>query len=178
MEILPRTCFQSDLADDQAWSLLDVGCGFADLQRYMNKQHLFADYTGIDVSPDMIRGAKAMAPELNLFTGELSDFRYTPAQFDYVFLSGALNEVVETQVEGLADQQGDYARLVIAKMYEICGQGVAFNLLDRRFPWHQTRNDLQSFYPQEMLEYCQGFAAQVTLVEGYLENDFTVYLYK
>jgi SAM-dependent methyltransferase len=179
LEILPKTFFKSDsLEDDQAWSLLDVGCGFADLHRYMVKQQLFPDYTGIDVSPDMVRGAKGMAPELNVFEGELSDFDYVAQQFDYVMLSGALNEVVETAVEGLANQQGDYAKLAIRKMYEISHLGVAFNLLDRRFAWHQTRNDLQSFYPQEIIEYCQSFASQVTLIEGYLENDFTVYLHK
>ena len=179
IEMLPKRCFQSNrLEDDQAWSLLDVGCGFADLQRYMLKQQLYPAYTGIDVSPDMVRGAKGMAPELNIFEGELSDFDYTTGQFDYVMLSGALNEVVETEVEGLADQQGDYARSVIAKMYDISRYGVAFNLLDRQFPWHRTRNDLQSFYPQEMLKYCQGIAFHVVLIEGYLENDFTLYLYK
>ncbi|MDA3806837.1 MAG: class I SAM-dependent methyltransferase [Thiomicrorhabdus sp.] len=179
IEILPQSCFQSELNEShQAWSLLDVGCGFADLQRYMLKQQLFPDYTGIDVSPDMVRGAKGMAPELSVIEGELSDFEYTNNQFDYVMLSGALNEVVETDIEGLANQQGDYAKSVIRKMYEISRQGVAFNLLDRRFAWHETRTDLQSFYPQEIIEYCQSFAIQVTLVEGYLENDFTVYLHK
>ncbi len=179
IEMLPQTCFQSaSLEANQAWSLLDVGCGFADLQRYMNKQQLFPDYTGIDVSPDMVRGAKGMAPELNVFEGELSDFDYVAEQFDYVMLSGALNEVVETEVEGLANQQGDYARSMLRQMYDISRLGVAFNLLDRRFAWHETRTDLQSFYPQEIIEYCQSFASQVTLIEGYLENDFTVYLHK
>ncbi|WP_019555972.1 class I SAM-dependent methyltransferase [Thiomicrorhabdus arctica] len=179
IEILPQNYFKlGSFEDNQAWSLLDVGCGFADLQRYMLKRGLFSDYSGIDVSADMVRGAKGMAPELNVLEGELSDFDYVTEQFDYVMLSGALNEVVETEVEGLANQQGRYARSVIARMYQLCRYGVAFNLLDRRFAWHETRTDLQSFYPQEIMEYCHSFANQVTLVEGYLENDFTVYLHK
>ncbi len=179
IEILPLNFIQSTTTDnDQAWSLFDVGCGFADLQRYMVKQDLFPDYIGIDVSPEMVRGANGIEPELNVSEGEIFDFDYANNQFDYVMLSGALNEVVETEVEGLANQQGDYARSVIRKMYDISRLGVAFNLLDRRFAWHQTRTDLQSFYPHEIIEYCQSFASQVTLIEGYLENDFTVYLYK
>jgi SAM-dependent methyltransferase len=179
IEMLPQSCFQLELNEShQAWSLFDVGCGFADLQRYMLKQHLFPDYIGIDVSPDMVRGANGIASALNVSEGEVFDFDYTNDQFDYVMLSGALNEVVETEVEGLANQQGDYAKSVIRKMYEISRLGVAFNLLDRRFAWHQTRTDLQSFYPQEIIEYCQSFARRVTLVEGYLENDFTIYLHK
>lgn len=179
IEILPQSFFKPEsLADDQAWSLLDVGCGFADLHRYMAKQNLFPDYTGIDLSPEMVRGVKGMAPELKVFEGELSDFDYAAQQFDYVMLSGALNEVVETEVEGLANQQGEYAKSMIRQMYEISRLGVAFNLLDRRFAWHRTRTDLQSFYPQEIIEFCQDFATQVTLVEDYLENDFTIYLHK
>ncbi len=179
IEILPLSCFQSKaLESHQAWSLFDVGCGFADLQRYMTNQLLFPDYTGIDVSPDMVRGANGVAPELNVSEGEIFDFDYASEQFDYVMLSGALNEVVETEIEGLASQQGDYAKSVIRKMYEISRLGVAFNLLDRRFAWHQTRSDLQSFFPEDIVAYCQEFAHQVTLVDGYLENDFTVYLHK
>ncbi len=181
IEMLPKHCFKTETSSvgfNQAWSLLDVGCGFADLQRYMLKQQLFPDYTGIDLSPDMVRGASALSPELTFLEGEIFDFDFAAQQFDYVMLSGALNEVVETEAEGLASQEGDYARAVIAKMYEISRYGVALNLLNREFAWHQTRHDLQSFIPQEMFEYCQEFSSSVTLIEGYLENDFTLYLHK
>ena len=174
IEILQRR----PITDCDAWSLLDVGCGFADLMHYLKKHNLSPDYTGIDISPDMVLGATAQTPGLKVFEGELSDFDFTEGQFDYVMLSGALNEVVETIVEGTADQQGQYAKSVISKMYQFCQKGVAFNLLDKRNADMESKIYLQSFYPEEIIEFCQTFATKVYLVDGYLDNDFTIYLYK
>lgn len=170
--------FPSTLGEDASWSMLDVGCGFADLKRYLAQHELYPDYTGIDLSPDMVRGACAQSPDIKVYEGELSDFDYDNESFDFVMLSGALNEVVETEIEGTADQQGKYARSVIYGMYQACRAGVAFNLLNKHDAHIQKRTELQSFYPEEMMTFCQGFASKVRLVEGYLDNDFTIYLYK
>lgn len=173
-EILPR----ATLLKSRSWSLLDVGCGFADFFGFLNQQDYFPKYTGIDVSPDVVRAAKIQQPEVKIKQGELSDFNFRQGKFDYVMLCGALNEVVETEVEGTAEQQGEYAKSVIYAMYQLCKKGVAFNLLDKRNQWVQSRFDLQSFEPLEIMEYCQSFANEVELIEGYLDNDFTIYLRK
>lgn len=174
IEILPPS---TDLKH-QAWSLLDVGCGFADLMGYLQRHEYFPNYSGIDISPEMVFGAKSMHSELDVQQGELADFNFKVMQFDYVMLSGALNEVVETEIEGTAQQQGEYAKSVIKGMYQICKKGVAFNLLDSRNEWVKSRFDLQSFLPEDIIQFCQEFASEVELVEGYLENDFTVYVRK
>ena len=162
----------------QAWSLLDVGCGFADLLTYLENRDYVPLYTGVDISPDIVLAAKSLHPQQTILQAELADCDFIESQFDYVMLSGALNEVVETEIEGTADNQGDYAKSVIKQMYLIAKKGVAFNLLDNRHPWIKSRFDLQSFIPDEMVNYCQSFADEVTLIEGYLENDFTLYLLK
>lgn len=162
----------------QAWSLLDVGCGFADLSDYLAREGYLPLYTGLDVSSDMVLGAQSMHPKHRILNGEIADFEFKSGQFDYVMLSGALNEVVETEIEGTAKLQGNYAKAVIKEMYRICQKGVAFNLLDKRNSWVQSRFDLQSFLPEEIVEFCKTFANDVSLIEGYLENDFTIYLKK
>lgn len=174
MQILPKA---SQLKDHH-WSLLDVGCGFADLYSFLNTKHYFPQYSGIDISPDMVSAAQSIHGEIDVMSGELSDFDFQENQFDYVFLSGALNEVVETELEGLAEKQGQYARSTMQTMYAISKAGVAFNLLDARHPWVKSRSDLQSFLPEDIVAFCQTFADKVTLIEGYLENDFTVLLHK
>lgn len=174
MEILPSL----EVLSAKQWSLLDVGCGFADLYDFLQDLDYAPNYSGLDISQDMVNAANAMHKHIEVNQGELVDFNYSENQFDYVFLSGALNEVVETELEGNAQQQGAYAKSVIFEMYRICKQGVAFNLLDKRHSWVASRTDLQAFTPVEIVGFCKGFASQVRLVEGYLENDFTVHLYK
>ncbi|MDX1795562.1 MAG: class I SAM-dependent methyltransferase [Hydrogenovibrio sp.] len=154
----------------EQYDVLDVGCGFGDLARYLAAKGLPMNYHGIDLSPDMVFAGKSQYPDLDLREGELFDFNYEDEAFDFVLLSGALNEVV--------DETGNYAKSVIQEMYRICRKGVAFNLLNARDAWTHNRPDLQSFDSEQVRQYCEGFCRSVEVVDDYLENDFTVYLQK
>lgn len=164
--------------EGHAWSVLDVGCGFGDLRNHLWDKGVDIDYVGIDLSEDMIQSARFQYPDIYVREGDIFDQKFAEQQFDFVLLSGALNEVVETEEEIAEKGKGHYARAVMAEMYRICKEGVAFNLLDARNEWVKSRPDLQSFAPQEVVEYCESFADQVIWEDGYLDNDFTVFLYK
>lgn len=153
-------------------SVLDVGCGFGDLWNYCKDCGIDVDYYGIDLSPDMVKSASCQNPGIKAGQGDIFDLDPQPRSHDFVFLSGALNEVVDD----LPSQKGDYARATIRRMYQACRCAVAFNLLDARHEWTASRPDLQSFDPGEILGYCREFADEVQMLEGYLDNDFTVYL--
>lgn len=176
-ELLPLNAKQEN-GRPSAWSILDVGCGFADLKEYLYQHGFEVDYYGIDLSEAVAESAQNLHPGIQIQVGDIFDVAPKADSYDFVLLSGALNEVVETEIEGTAQHQGRYAKAVIRKMYDTCRYGVAFNLLDARNPWIQSRPDLQSFLPQEIVEYCKSFAARVRWSDGYLENDFTVYLEK
>jgi len=168
-ELLPR---------NQACSILDIGCGFGDLKAYLEKQGFKITYQGIDLSQDMVNRARIQYPGIEVQQGDLFDFNPQDQQFDYVLLSGALNEVVEPRSESSTDDQGRYAKAVIRRMFETCKKGVAFNLLDARQAWVQKRSDLQSFSPSEIENFCHGFASKVSWDDGYVDNDFTVFIYR
>ncbi|MBF6057901.1 MULTISPECIES: class I SAM-dependent methyltransferase [Thiomicrorhabdus] len=157
------------------FTLLDVGCGFGDLADYLSRHGVSIDYSGIDLAPAMVTAARNLQPQGKFFCGDLFDASFAEESFDFVVLSGALNEVVDSAIEG---QTGLYAKAVIAKMFVLSRNGVAFNLLDRRNEWVASRPDLQSFYPQDIVEYCRSFCSHVEWRDDYLDNDFTVYLYK
>lgn len=148
--------------------LLDVGCGFGDLAVFLRGRGHDIDYTGIDLSRELVAAGRERYPGIALHEGDLFDLDPAAQSFDVVMLSGALNE-------GLGDG-GDYARRVIERMYQSCRRAVAFNLLDARNDWVASRPDLQSFLPQAMLTHCQTFATGCELREGYLDNDFTIFL--
>lgn len=156
--------------EHQAWSLLDVGCGFADFYEFLIQRGYQLNYTGLDLSESMIFSAGCLHPEVTFLHGELADFDFKSSEYDYVVLSGALNEVV--------DDSGNYARAMIKKMYEVASKAVGFNLLNRQDPWTQSRPELQSFYPKDIVLFCEKFAKKVVCYQDYLNNDFTVFLYK
>ncbi|MCK5640241.1 MAG: class I SAM-dependent methyltransferase [Gammaproteobacteria bacterium] len=158
----------SEIGIQSGDSVLDVGCGFGDLAAYLEGQNLELDYTGIDLSPDLIEVGREKYPQAKFSVGDLFDFDPAPQSYDYVLLSGALAEQIS--------DNGAYARRVIERIYAICRKGVAFNLLDARNDWVASRPDLQSFHPDEIMKFCKELTEQRQTRDDYLDNDFTVYL--
>ena len=148
-------------------SVLDVGCGFADLKLWFEAQNIEVDYTGIDISPDLIEVAKKNHQDTSLFVGELHDGQFKARSFDWILLSGALNEPYQ--------DQGKYTKKTIKEMYRLCRKGVAFNLLNANAV---KAFDLQSFQPNEILEFCQTLSPECKLRTDYLDNDFSIYMFK
>lgn len=151
-------------------SILDVGCGFGDFNAFAQAQACHFEYFGIDVAPAMVEASQLKYPGIQTQKGEIFDFEWPDNRFDWVILSGALNEVVDTT--------GDYARAVIARMLQVARKGVVFNVLNQHEPWIKSRPDLQSFLPEKMVAYCETLAIEVMLVDDYLPNDFTVLMLK
>lgn len=148
-------------------SLLDVGCGFADLKTWLVSQDIKTLYTGIDISPDLIAVARKKYADTDLFVGDLYDGAFKALSFDWVLLSGALNEPYH--------DKGKYAKKIIKEMYRICRKGIAFNLLNNKVV---KAHDLQSFDMSEVLDYCLTLCPDCILRNDYLDNDFTIYMRK
>jgi len=146
-------------------SLLDVGCGFGDFNSWFENLDGALDYTGIDLSPDLLAEGGKRHPDVTFHCGDLFDMAFAERSFDWVILSGALNEQLQ--------DDGEYARRSIERMYALCRKGVAFNLLDAR---HLNAHDLQSHQPEEMLSWCRGLCPDCALQDNYLKNDFTIYM--
>jgi len=146
-------------------SVLDVGCGFGDFLRWFERQGGGLAYTGIDLSPDLLAEARKRHMGEEFLCGELFDMDFADQSFDWVILSGALNEQLF--------DDGDYARRLIKRMYALCRKGLAFNLLDAR---HINAPDLQSHQPKAMLAYCRKLCPDCTLLDAYLKNDFTIHM--
>jgi SAM-dependent methyltransferase len=149
-------------------SLLDVGCGFADLHSWLAANDMAVDYTGLDLSPELIGEAERLHPDATLHCGELFDFDWPECSFDWVLLSGTLNWQL--------DDDGAYARRVIARMFALCRKGVAFNMLNNRHPEIKARKEFAAFDAEEMLAFCQSIAPASRCRTDYLDHDFTIYM--
>jgi len=148
-------------------AILDVGCGFGDFKLWCESVACPINYTGVDVSPDILSEARNRHADASFYEGDVFDMSFEHQSFDWVMLSGALNEQ-------LHDDSG-YAKSVIQQMYKLCRKGVAFNMLDARF---LKAHDLHSLVPEYILAYCQDLCAECELHDDYLNNDFSIYMYR
>ena len=152
-------------------SILDVGCGFADLYTHMSQKGLDVEYTGIDLSPDMIDKAKTLLPELSLFSGDLFDFDPPEKSYDWVLLSGALNEPMQ--------DNGEYLKIMLPRLYASCKKGLAFNLLNGDYPWSARElYTLQAFKPDDVLTLIEGLSKSTKVRTDYLDVDASFFVWR
>lgn len=152
------------LVDMDGKSLLDVGCGRADLLEYLLRHGVRpADYIGIEAVDALADAAESK--RLPSTTILRADFVAEPLRLfvgaDVVILSGSLNT---------ADDPAFYATL--QRAYHAAAQCVVFNFLS------STRLAGQSYLywrrPEDVLRFVRGLSPHVTFLHDYLAGDMTV----
>ena len=139
-------------------TLVDVGCGFGEYFEYLKVNNkLPTKYIGIDCEKDMINICKKRFPneEFRVVDVLNDDMIYA----DYHISSGALNILKHDEIE-----------VFIAKCFEYCHKAFIFNSLQ-----NLTFNGIKQY---EILDICKKYSQQVSLFDGYLENDFTIVMVK
>lgn len=158
----------STLGDFNNSSVLDVGSGLGDFYGYLReKDYNQLDYLGVEVLPDYVENARRKFPSANFVQGDL--FHYEPPKrFDYVICCGALNV-------NIADME-KLVRKAILKLYSHCNVAVGFNLLSENAV--NKEPTLYNYNPLKILKFCFEITPFVRYMHDYLDNDFTIFMYK
>ncbi len=158
----------SKVGDLSGCSLLDVGCGYGDLRGYLDRRFSDFTYIGIDQMPEFIDSATMRyGNDADTFFYRTDFTAVGLPQVDYVIASGAL---------GYRCDNSDFCFRMIQKMYAAAGRALAFNMLDAdRFPEHEL---LVGHDCDKVVAFCETLSPRVKVVRGYLEDDFTVFLYR
>jgi SAM-dependent methyltransferase len=157
----------SQIGDLDGHSVLDAGCGHADLFPFLKKRFPSVTYYGCEQIPELVHVAtKRYKRETNvtLFQGDFLD-RAMPVT-DFVLASGSLtyrhwdDNFVYTAIETL------FAKCRIALGFNLLSGGVEASSLLRAYP------------ADEILNFCGTLSKTVQLQVGYWPDDFTVFVYK
>jgi len=148
-------------------SVLDAGCGYADLYPFLRQHYAGVQYHGIEQIPEMLAVARDRYPDAPGLTLSGGDFLRTPLPpADYVLASGALN---------YRHRDPQFVYRALEKLYSSCRVGLGFNLLD----WEPADGGpLAAHDPAQVLAFCQRLGTRAELRQGYLEGDFTVFVYR
>lgn len=158
----------SAVADLNGCSVLDIGCGHGDLKGYLDQRFHGFSYIGVDQMPEFIAEARCLYGQRPNCYFCQSDFTVQELpRSDYVFASGLLSYRCK--------EQGYYYSM-IARMYQAADKALAFNMLDAAtFPHHEL---LTGHDAEKVLAYCKTLSPEARLVRGYLEDDFTLLMYR
>ncbi|TYQ16198.1 UNVERIFIED_CONTAM: methyltransferase family protein [Acetivibrio alkalicellulosi] len=148
--------------------ILDVGCGLGNLLEYLQEKNIKAEYTGVDILDSMIERVKHKKLKGTFYHMDIFESDYfSEGAFDVVYASGIFNLNLNNNMEFLS-----YA---LRRFFYLASSIVVFNLLHEKSP---DKEDLYFYYDPKkvlnMIEEKHTFLKNIRVVEGYLNNDFTV----
>ena len=153
-------------------SILDVGCGRADLFGYLRDLFLSnINYQGIDLNENMVNLAQQKYPGVNAVAGDIQLTSVEKA--DWVVGSGLFNLKDHPDME-------EYAKKIIDVMLDKCNIGIAFNLLTGT-PEDMADEDIVQLHihsPSRWLDYLIEKYSKVICRADYLSGDVTFFILK
>ncbi len=162
----------ADNVDLAGKRLLDVGAGLGHLWEYLKDTGVPADYTGVDILPEMVERAQALHPDARFLHADIFQDAHPVFEresFDVAFCSGVFNLNLGNNHEFLA--------AALPMLLDLVREHVVINLLHARVGW-DPQDRYFHFHPDEVLALVRPLPCDARLLDDYLPNDFTVILRK
>lgn len=158
----------TEIADLNNRSVMDFGCGKADLFYYLRRQGINAKYTGYEISPAMVDFVKSKDPSCNILLRDIMEDGMS-AKFDYILVSGTFNQT-------LSDNWQFFTKS-LEIMWPAVQKGLAFNLVTTYVDYKESH--LYYADPCKVYDWIKCHLTRfVTLRSDYFPFEYTVYAYK
>lgn len=147
-------------------SVLDAGCGYADLYPFLKERYpRLQYYYGIEQLSQLADKAKWQYRTHTDVHIEQGDFMKNLPLCDYVLASGSLN---------YGSKKNDFIFKAIKQLYDSCNIALGFNLLRSV----KGTGILAVYDPELILEFAHTLSTNVRLIDNYVSEDYTVFIYK
>lgn len=157
----------SQIGDLGGHSVLDAGCGHADLFPFLKKKFSSFTYYGCEQIPELLQVATQRykrETNVTLFQGDFLD-RAMPMT-DFVLASGSLT---------YCHSDDNFVYHAIEALFAKCRIALGFNLLSGGV---EPNTLLRAYPPDEILQFCRTLSKRVQIQVDYWPDDFTVFVYK
>jgi SAM-dependent methyltransferase len=152
-------------------NILDIGCGFGDLNNYLKNKESDYRYFGIDLVEPFIEEAKKLQTEENVQFKKANILEFHPKElFDYAIASGIFNYQLS---DGL---NYEYIEEVMHKTLDITKDGLAFDFLSDKVDF----KDNKLFYnnSEKILNLALRFSRNIVLRSDYMPFEFSIFIFK
>ncbi len=164
-----------------ASTLLDFGCGLGHLYKFICDNGILESwkiaYSGVDINPDLIKEAKSRFSGVDF---RIKDDSVFGRSFDFIVCSGIYNLKFAEDFD-----IGKHYTEELGKLFACAEKGVAVNFQSTngivQIPEKYRKEEQQKFYFFDIAnvkEQLSSITQNISTAEGYLPNDFTVYLMK
>lgn len=158
--------------DYQDSSILDIGCGFGDLLKFLIKDHWIGRYTGVDLVDEFITEAREQHgenPNADFIKADFLSDNFN-ATADFAVASGTFNYNFKKT------DNKKFIKHSMEKAFDLSRKGIAFDFLSSKvdyeyeYAWYSN--------PSEILEFAYSLSRNVILRNDYMPFEFAVIVFK
>lgn len=161
------------ITEKQNFSVLDYGCGFGSMYEYFKQKYADFNFTGFDISEEMISEALKVYASDNesRWVTSLKDTEL----FDFTIASGIFNVKLENKNE----EWLNYILDTLHKLNRHTAKGFSFNVLTKYSDKEFMRDYLYYADPLFLFDYCKtNFSRNVAILHDYNLYEFTIIVRK
>jgi len=159
----------NSVGDLQGKRVLDIGCGLADFYAWLGERGIRVNYTGYDITPELVEFSEARFPDANFEVRDIQT-QGIPENFDYIVSSQTFNNKLtyHDNYEVMKD--------VLKICYEASNQAVAVDMMTTYVDFRDSH--LFYYNPEDIFQYAKSITKRVLLRHDYPAYEFAVFLYK
>jgi SAM-dependent methyltransferase len=161
----------TSLQDLSNQSILDIGCGFGDLNITLKNKFNNYYYLGIDIVPDLIAEARRRYSNDNIdfLCGDFLE-QAVAQEFDFAIASGIFNFKLKNR------NNYSFIESIIKKALSVCREGIAFDFLSDKVDFKYDHTFHSS--PERIIEIAYKYSRNIVLRNDYMPFEFTLYIFK
>ena len=162
-----RAKFEIGIEDGD--SILDVGCGFADMYAYLVHYNFACNYTGIDLCEAFLQVCREKYPRIDVRHLNLLDYT-GDEKWDWCFLVGTFN------IRFSDGSNWSFVQQMLRKMFAHCNKGMAADFLSNYVDFKKEMSYHQDV--RQVFDFAKTLSKRVALRHDYMPYEFTLYVYK
>ncbi len=163
--------FEALTSNIKSGTLLDYGCGFGDLSKFLEKNKISIDYTGCDVVPEFIETAKNENQGSFFLMDTISD--KIDNTYDYIICSGVFNFMYSKEIK-------EHEKVVFERIKTLFNSCDKILSIDFQSPYVDFIQ--QDSFHQDICSLTSFISKNITrkfLVDhSYLPYEFCIHIYK
>ena len=150
-------------------TILDLGCGFGDLQKYLLKNDIKVKYIGIDINEEIIKIAKKENSVLDVRVLDILNENFNEP-VDYIVSTSSFNNKLNEE------SNYDFVDKLLKKCYSIAKKGVAIDFLSS-YVDYRVDDDVFYYEPEQLFSRAKKITKRVCIRHDYKLFEFCLYMY-
>lgn len=149
--------------------VLDIGCGFGDLNQTLQHKTDRYEYTGVDLVGSLLNEAnqRYACESVQFMEANILDMD-SITTYDYAVASGVFNHKLS------GDTNYEFIEQVIKKSLELCKDGLAFDFLSDKVDFKHEHTFHSS--PEKILSIAFKYSRNVVLKNNYMPFEFSLFI--